>query len=102
MPKLVSLKPRVTSLQPPRQAWAKGALAPQRLSGRALVERNDRIKARDGYTCARCGRIAPDHDVDHIMPLSDGGSDCDANLQLLCHGRGLCHELKTLEDRRRK
>ncbi|MGA7193901.1 MAG: HNH endonuclease [Anaerolineales bacterium] len=38
---------------------------------------------RDGYKCAICGSI-DDLTIDHIKPLSKGGTDEPANLQLLC------------------
>ncbi|MER5711732.1 HNH endonuclease signature motif containing protein [Streptomyces sp. NPDC002122] len=31
-------------------------------------------------------------DVDHVRPLSMGGTDTDGNVQVLCRG---CHQLKT-------
>jgi len=40
--------------------------------------------------CVRCG--APATDVDHIRPLSRGGTHDETNLQALCHG---CHSRKT-------
>lgn len=100
MSRLQSVKPIVAPLGGFRQAWQKTALAPQRLSGRALMERNQRIKERDGFKCAACGRIGEAMDVDHKVPLSKGGHDSDANLQLLCRGAGLCHDQKTLADRK--
>ncbi|MFF7183320.1 HNH endonuclease [Streptomyces sp. NPDC008121] len=33
-----------------------------------------------------------DVDVDHVRPLSMGGTDTDGNVQALCRG---CHRLKT-------
>jgi 5-methylcytosine-specific restriction protein A len=37
--------------------------------------------------------------VDHIVPLEEGGTDDDANLQVLCHA---CHGKKTREEQRRR
>lgn len=34
-------------------------------------------------------------DVDHVVPLADGGSDDTTNLQSLCHS---CHSRKTADD----
>lgn len=44
------------------------------------------VFARDNYTCQYCGRKAPDvvlH-VDHIVPVSKGGTDEPANLLTAC------------------
>ena len=38
---------------------------------------------RDGYRCAHCGAYE-DLTIDHIMPLSKGGTDDLDNLRLLC------------------
>lgn len=43
-------------------------------------------------TCRRKFRAAEDYEVDHIIPLSGGGTDDDDNLQILCPG---CHLIKT-------
>lgn len=40
---------------------------------------------KQGYKCASCGAsIADSYDVDHIIALSNGGSNWPANLQCLC------------------
>lgn len=38
---------------------------------------------RDGYECAECGTYE-DLTIDHIIPLSKGGTDDLSNLQLMC------------------
>ena len=53
-----------------------------------------------GYVrCAHCGRRLPAGavEVDHIRPLSDGGQDVRANVQILCRS---CHRTKTARGRR--
>jgi 5-methylcytosine-specific restriction protein A len=82
-----------------RKPWQKSDNSPHRIRGRALLARNARVKLRDGYRCAKCGRIANDHDVDHKVPLHQGGKDEDANCQLLCTGTGRCHEQKSAQER---
>ena len=48
---------------------------------------------RDGFTCRYCGRKSPDVvlEVDHIVPVSKGGSDDEMNLATACwecnHGK---------------
>lgn len=49
-----------------------------------------RIRERDGHTCQQCGAFG--HEVDHIIPVSQGGTNDDANLQALCSA---CHMAKT-------
>ena len=48
--------------------------------------------------CVRCdkaGRVRLAQEVDHIVPLTKGGTDDLANLQGLCRE---CHAAKTAED----
>jgi len=63
--------------------------------------KRERILTRDAFTCAVCGRVigGAEAHVDHVIPLEDGGTDDDANLQVLCaadHGR------KTRAEQRRR
>ncbi|KKN28543.1 hypothetical protein LCGC14_0853100 [marine sediment metagenome] len=45
-----------------------------------------KILYRDKYTCQYCGQAAPNVqlEVDHIIPLSEGGADDDTNLITSC------------------
>lgn len=60
-----------------------------------------RVLVRDAYTCRTCGMVCHGRDahVDHIVPLEDGGSDSDGNLQTLCVS---CHGRKTRGEQRVK
>ena len=60
-----------------------------------------RLKAleRDRHLCQMClkrGIFTTATDVDHIIPLAQGGSDAMENLQSLCHE---CHKQKTCQER---
>lgn len=50
---------------------------------------------RDKYTCQHCGRIGGQLEIDHIIPISKGGTDKESNLQVLCVG---CHREKSIHD----
>ena len=45
--------------------------------------------------CLARGVPVPAVEVDHILPLRDGGDNARANLQPLCMG---CHDRKTIQD----
>lgn len=49
----------------------------------------EKIKKRDNYTCCRCGACLKDEphlllEIDHIIPISKGGTTVESNLQTLC------------------
>lgn len=58
---------------------------------RSLMTANLRkkIKERDGYACVSCGVSIQDEphlllEIDHIIPISKGGTSVESNLQTLC------------------
>ena len=63
--------------------------------------RRVRILVRDSFTCRACGRMTSGQEahVDHILPLEEGGTDADDNLQVLCKS---CHGKKTRAEQRRR
>ena len=74
--------------------WVKTGAPQERLSGRALQERNKRIKVRDRFHCRniQCGLITDQLQIDHKLAIAHGGLDIDNNLQCLCEA---CHTIKT-------
>lgn len=58
----------------------------ERLRGRAAVEQRQRRLKRTNYLCEDClpNVIELAVEVDHIRPLSLGGSDEDSNTRNLC------------------
>lgn len=63
--------------------------------GRPWRRLREQILQRDAYLCQPCyrtGTLKAAAQVDHIVPLSKGGTDDPANLQAICLP---CHTLKT-------
>ncbi|MPW17889.1 HNH endonuclease [Paraburkholderia sp. CNPSo 3157] len=60
----------------------------------------ERVALAHGYRCARCGRVwvSSRDQIDHIVPLEQGGSNDESNLQPLCTDP--CHKLKTAEEQK--
>lgn len=73
-----------------------GLVAKERIRGHALTKMRERIMARDGAACQKCGKMVERLEVDHIVPLAAGGSNSELNLQLLCAIP--CHRDKTLKE----
>lgn len=82
-----------------RTPWRKRAGAPKRtLGGRTWYKMRRQVLVEQRGSCALCGFVLVDGEwaLDHITPLSKGGSDERANLQAICHP---CHEKKSARDR---
>ena len=60
-----------------------------------------RVLLRDSFVCRSCGTVSHGKaaHVDHVVPLEDGGTDDDANLQTLCSA---CHGRKTRDEQHRR
>ncbi|NTS64168.1 HNH endonuclease [Sphingomonas sp. HHU CXW] len=81
----------------PRKAWAHSKPSP-RLRGRAGVADRRSILSDEPLcrTCVKAGRVTAATVVDHIVPLSEGGSDDRSNKQPLCTP---CHDAKSKAER---
>lgn len=66
-----------------------------RVRGDAWMATRRRILQRDGYACQSCGIVRMDNEVDHRVPLEQGGTNDDDNLQTLCGGPDGCHTRKS-------
>lgn len=85
----------------------------RRLTGKQRRAMVDRLAERDGWTCSSC-RCPLAHDdtdsarkasVDHIQPVSLGGTNDETNLRLTCipcNMRRGSRELYPLTDRQRR
>lgn len=73
-------------------SWSEDAARRARAAGASVIEIFDRFEIfeRDGYRCQICGELAVidgnpfdplSATVDHIVPLSRGGSHCRTNAQ---------------------
>lgn len=56
------------------------------------------ILERDGYTCTYCGDTDGPFHVDHVLPVSKGGSDDPENLVCACATCNLSKSDKTLSE----
>ncbi|WP_233343645.1 HNH endonuclease [Burkholderia cepacia] len=100
MTRLATLKARVGTLKEARVPTLETkAGATPRIRGRRWVETRKRIAVDQQFVCRGCGCVwLPWRDeVDHEVPLEQGGSNDDSNLQLLCDD---CHKAKTVNEAR--
>jgi 5-methylcytosine-specific restriction enzyme A len=98
--KLATLKPRVQTLGSRLAPQPKPSKQPgYRIRGRALMTLRYRHFRRNPL-CVHCQAKIPPQisiavELDHIVALTNGGTDTDDNRAGLCHS---CHQLKTIED----
>lgn len=67
-------------------------------SRRQKIKRSKRVKvfARDGHKCAYCGDTDGPFHIDHIYPVSKGGSNRIENLTVACWSCNLSKGCKTM------
>jgi len=75
----------------------------RRITGGTLQKRRLMMWTKDPR-CAMCGRLTEyphGFELDHIVPLYQGGEDVMENTQILCCGEDGCHKTKTKSDMKR-
>jgi 5-methylcytosine-specific restriction protein A len=80
--------------------WFKRDESPNRLRGRKLQALRASI-FRTNPLCAECERqgfVSQSQELDHIIPLFEGGTNQRENMQGLCKA---CHKLKTQAEAKR-
>lgn len=101
MAKLRTLKPRLQEFKP-RQPQPLPTTKDRRITGRKLQDRRLKVWSKDPR-CAMCGRVCDfpsGFELDHKVPLYQGGADTEDNCQVLCSGPDGCHVKKTAQDLR--
>lgn len=80
-----------------RPAWAKKPDAPRRTAGRRLQAQRAALFARQPLCveCERRGMVVLATQRDHIVPLAEGGTDDEDNVQGLCRP---CHQSKSIAE----
>ena len=88
----------MTPKQPSWRSDKRSGSADKRWSGRKLVEWRKSILMREPLCrhCQEAGRVTLAQEIDHIIPLEDGGTYDSENAQPLCRA---CHVVKTAKDR---
>ena len=79
--------------RPARLPRAAPSVPKHRIYGAAHKRLRQVILSRDPW-CKLCD-IAPSNEMDHIVPLSRGGTNDDDNLQGVCKR---CHSKKTMKE----
>lgn len=83
-----------------RKVWSKYADAPKRVTGRRLQAQRHALFSREPLCrlCAQRGLATVATIRDHIVPLAEGGTDDDTNIQPIC---AACDEVKSAAERLR-
>ncbi len=89
--------PRFGARVRPRKPWEPSG-ADRRVRGRAGVSLRAQVRAEEPCSriCLAAGLMVRTEEIDHIVPLSEGGPGARSNLQGLC---GPCHEAKSKSER---
>ena len=94
---IATLKPRLSAASLGRvSVLATKAGATKREVGRSWQRKRESILLQTDCMCALC-KVAQATEVDHIVPLEQGGSNDEINLQPLCKE---CHQAKTKQEMR--
>lgn len=94
---IATLKPRLSAASLGRvTVLTTKAGTTERERGRSWQRKRETILLQTDCMCALC-KVAQATEVDHIIPLEQGGSNDEINLQSLC---APCHAEKTRQEQR--
>ena len=101
MARLRMLKPLVRTARAPMLQTIRQGNSGKRLSGKRLQQRRQRILGRQPLCvdCEKAGRVTLAQELDHEVPLWEGGSDIEDNVAPRCID---CHKRKTAGEARRR
>lgn len=71
--------------------------ATKRLRGDAWMKVRHRVLLAGNCTCVDCGYVSRSNEIDHQIPLEQGGTDDESNLRIRCIE---CHKAKTSSENR--
>ena len=88
-----TLKPRLATLRTSTvRVLDTKAGATERIRGRTWMTIRQKVLAAGLFACVDCGRVHVSNEVDHQIPLEQGGSNDLSNLVVRCVE---CHKAKT-------
>ena len=101
MARLRMLKPPMRLLHAPVKILQQAHGSKRQVKGRHLQKRRLRILAAQPLCvdCMAIERVRIAQEIDHRVPLAEGGQDVEDNLQPLCKR---CHAAKTERERKRR
>lgn len=81
-----------------RKSWAPRYRHVKRIRGSKLKRLRDELLHRKPLCeeCERNGRVSASTVRDHIVPLAEGGTEDESNIQALCDP---CHDAKSKRER---
>lgn len=98
MARLATIKPQLATISTNRvKVLDTKAGATPRIRGGKWARTRERVALAHGMRCVECGCVwVPSRDqIDHEVPLEQGGSNEDSNLRPLCDE---CHKAKTARE----
>lgn len=96
--KPVTLKPRLAALNTNRvKLLETKAGATPRLRGDTWMRIRRKTLVEQGFTCVDCGLVSMSNEIDHEIPLEQGGSNSPLNLRVRCIP---CHSKKSVAEHR--
>lgn len=70
----------------------------KRTRGYAWMQIRRKVLIDQGFACKDCGHVSASNEIDHEVPLEQGGTDDKTNLVVRCKP---CHAAKTADENRR-